>query len=37
MMPGLNPVPHAVCAAVAGGEAAGLHAVTTTTAAATAT
>jgi hypothetical protein len=36
MMPGLKPAPHAVRAAATGGEAAGLHAVTTTTAAATA-
>jgi hypothetical protein len=35
-MPGLNPAPHAVRAAATGGEAAELHAVTTTTAAATA-
>jgi hypothetical protein len=37
MMPGLNPAPHPVRATVAGGEAAWLHAVTSTTATATAT
>jgi hypothetical protein len=36
MMPGLKAAPQEVLAATAGGEAAGLHAVTSTTAAATA-